>query len=232
MKHLPNILASLTFALVLSGAAYAQAVQGLDGRWEGKITLGNGAVITGVFRVTTKDGKTTTVMDSPDQGAKDIPAAVTRTGDKVVFEVATAGVTYTANLSADGKTLAGEMSQGGGSVPLTMTQKPASATAALTTPAVAGLDGRWEGALSTPVGDMPIVFRVSTAAGKTTTLMDSPSENISGIPSLAKRDGQKISIGIPGIAAQFEGELAADGKTINGFWNQSGQSLTLILTKK
>jgi serine-type D-Ala-D-Ala carboxypeptidase/endopeptidase len=232
MKRLQTTLSAIAAALALSGVAYAQEVKGIDGRWEGPVTLGNGMTITAVFRATTKDGVTTTVFDSPDQGAKDLPAKVKREGDTITFEIPTAQVIYTAKLSADGKTLTGDMSQGGGSVPLTMTQKPASAVAAITTPAVAGIDGNWEGSIDTPVGALGVIFRASTAAGKTTTLMDVPAQNATKIPVLAKRDGQKMTLEVPGVGGKFAGDLSADGKTLTGFWDQMGQSIPLTLAKK
>jgi hypothetical protein len=227
-----RLLTALTAALLLASPAFAQAVQGLDGRWEGPMELGNGIKLTGVFRIATKDGKTTVLMDSPEQGAKDIPATVKREGDTVTFNVPTGGLTYTAKLSADGKTLTGDMSQGGGSIPLTMMQKPAGAAVATTTPAVEGLDGRWEGTLSTPGGDLVVAVRISTAAGKTTSFLDSVTQNANNIPALTKREGQKVTVDVPGVGGQFTGTLSADGKTMDGFWDQMGQGLGLKLTKK
>ncbi len=232
MKRLHTMIPAIAVAVAMAGAAHAQVVQGIDGRWEGPVALGNGATITAVFRATTKDGVTSVVFDSPDQGAKDIPATVKRVGDTLTFEIPSAMVVYTAKLSADGKTLTGDLAQGGGSTPVTMTQKPATATAALTTPAVAGIDGRWEGELDTPGGVLGIVFRASTAGGKTTTLMDVPAQNGSDIPARASREGQKVSFEIPGIGARFSGTLSADGKSIAGFWDQLGQSMPLTLAKK
>ena len=232
MKRRHATLSAIALALVLSGAAHAQAVQGVDGRWEGPVTLPDGTKITAVFRVTTRDGTTTTVFDSPEQGAKDIPASVKREGDTVTFEIPMAMLTYTARLSADGKTITGDMAQGGGSVPVTMTQKPASAFVHATTPAVAGLDGRWEGAIETGLGPLGVVFRASTAGGKTTTLMDVPMQNASDVTTLAKREGQKITLDVPGVRGGFYGDLSADGKTMTGTWEQMGQSMPLTLTKK
>ena len=232
MKRLRSSLAALGLAVPLAGAAHAQAAQGIDGRWEGPLVLGNGMKLTAVLRVATSGGVTTTVFDSPEQGAKDIPATMKREGETITFEVPTVMLTYAAKLSADGKTLTGEMSQGGGSIPVTMTQKPASAAAALTTPAVAGIDGGWEGSLDTPLGGLGVIFRASTAGGKTTTLMDVPVQNVSDIPTLAKREGQTVTFEVPGVGGSFTGDLSDDGKTLTGFWDQAGQSLPLALARK
>lgn len=229
MKFRAGLLAA-GFAVALASAAYAQAVQGLDGRWAGAIVMPNGVSITGVFRVVTKNGLTTAVFDLPDQGATGIPASVKREGDKVTFDVPAAMLTYTASLSADGKTLAGDMNQRGNSVPLTMTQKPAAA--APTGLPISGLDGRWEGVIPTPSGDIAVVFRFSTAKGRTTTLMDTPGQGAAGVPALASREGEKISIDVPGIGGNFTADLSADGKTLTGTWSQSDQSFPLIAEKK
>ena len=227
-----RLLTALSAALLLASPAFAQAVQGLDGRWEGPMELGNGVKLTGVFRITTKDGKTTVLMDSPEQGAKDIPATVKREGDTVTFSVPTGGLTYTAKLSADGKTMSGNMSQGAGSIPVTMAQKPAGAATAITTPAVQGLDGRWEGTMATPGGDLLVALRIATAAGKTTTFLDSITQNANDIPALTTRAGQEVTVDVPGVGGKYTGTLSADGKTIDGFWDQNGATLDLKVTRK
>jgi hypothetical protein len=134
---------------------------------------------------------------------------------------------YNATVSADGKTLSGDVAQGGGAVPLTMTQKAASPPP--TTPAVAGLDGTWEGVIA---DTLPIIMRISTANGRTSTVTDSPSQGASDIPALTKRDGQKVIVELPGLSGVYDATLSADGKTLAGLWDQAGQSLELTLTKK
>jgi hypothetical protein len=228
VKHL---VAAFAAVLLTASPAFAQAVKGLDGRWEGAIARPDGGKLTVVFNVATKDGKTSSTFDSPDQGARGFAASVERAGDNVTFKAPAVGVSYGATLSADGKTLAGNLAQGGASFPLTMTQK-AESSAALTGPAIAGVDGRGEGTLDAGGVSMNVVLRVSTSAGKTTTLMDSPTENITGIPALASRTGNEIKVDLPGIRATFTGTLSADGKTIDGFWDQNGNTLGLKLAKK
>lgn len=116
-------LAALSLAVSLAGAAQAQAVPGLDGRWEGSLDAG-AAVLKIVFRVETTAGATTLLLDSPDQGASGIPTAdLKRDGQKVSFEVPTIAGGYSGTLSADGKSIEGSWSQNGMSLPLAMTKK-------------------------------------------------------------------------------------------------------------
>ena len=97
---------------------------------------------------------------------------------------------------------------------------------------VPGLDGRWEGSLDTPAGPLPVVMRVSTAAGKTTAVLDSPTQQAMDIPAVAARDGQKVTLDVAAVGGNYAGTLAADGKSIDGEWSQNGVNLALKLTKK
>jgi hypothetical protein len=235
MKRLHTALSAIAIALALSGAAHAQAVQGLDGRWEGPVDLPTGATITGVFRIETKNGVTTAVMDVPEQGVRNFPATVTREGAKIAFDVSTIGLNYTGTLSADGKSMTGELGQGGGAVPVTLKHTSDSAAYVSTTktgPLVQGLDGAWRGAVGTPVGDITVVFRLSSDAKGTITVMDSPDQNIKDIPATARRDGAAVTIAVPGVSGSFAGQVAADGNSIAGMWDQLGQSFPLTVTKK
>jgi hypothetical protein len=175
------------------------------------------------------------VLDVPEQGARDFPATVKRDGANVVFDVGGLGLNYTAALSADSKTLAGDLKQGGRTIPVTMKHTSNSAAyvlAAKAGPRVEGLDGAWQGAISTPIGDRTVVFRVSSNAQGTTTLADSVDENIKDIPGVAMRDGSTVTFEVPGTSGVFSGQLSADGKSIAGMWDQAGQSFPLTVQKK
>jgi hypothetical protein len=227
-----RLLALAALAVTLAGAAHAQAIEGLDGRWEGAIARSNGSPVRAVFHVTTDAGQTTVAFDSPDQGAWGLAAVVSRTGESMTFHVPMAQMTYVAKLSADGKTLTGEVAQGDTAVPLILTQKPASAVTALTSPAVIGLDGTWEGAIATPIGDTAVLFHIATKQDRTSTLMDTPGQGARDIPALTKRAGEKVTVEVPGILASFSADLSDDGKELAGEWTQSGQELALTLKHK
>ncbi len=94
-------------------------------------------------------------------------------------------------------------------------------------PAVAGLDGRWEGKIQ---GVMPIVVRIKTDELGTLAWMDSPSQQSVNlpIPTLA-RDGARVSFAMPNLAIAYEGDLAASGDKIAGTFTQAGQSIPFEL---
>ena len=123
MKRLHTMFSAIVVALALSGAVHAQAVQGLDGDWTGKLETG-GPTLTLIFHIKTADGKTTVTIDSPEQGAAGIPVnSIARDGQKVSMDVAAVMGSYAGTLATDGKSIAGTWTQPGGSLPLTVTKK-------------------------------------------------------------------------------------------------------------
>ena len=82
-------------------------VTGLDGLWNGKITL-NGADLRLILRIRTTAQGTTVALDSPDQLANGMPIRdLQRDGKTVRFKLAVGGQSYEGTLSADEKTLNG-----------------------------------------------------------------------------------------------------------------------------
>jgi pimeloyl-ACP methyl ester carboxylesterase len=117
---------SLILVATLVSPETSMAIQDLPepdvvGTWEGVLEA---AGLRLVFHVEAADGGGFTgTMDSPDQGAADIPAtSVTFTDGTLTFEVQNLGMTYEATLSEDGTTLEGTFTQGAARLPLTLTR--------------------------------------------------------------------------------------------------------------
>jgi len=92
----------------------------IDGGWMGTLDTGGGKLRI-VFHITnTEDGLIAT-MDSPDQGAKGIPASsVTRSGKSLRIEAKGIGGLFEGAISSDLSTIDGNWSQGGGEIPLVL----------------------------------------------------------------------------------------------------------------
>ncbi len=94
-------------------------------------------------------------------------------------------------------------------------------------PAVAGLDGRWEGKLQ---GVMPLVIRIETDTAGTRVMMDIPAQQATNIPIRSlSRDGAKVAFAIPAMMFAFEGQLA--GETLEGTLKQGPGGVPLVLTR-
>lgn len=125
----PDMTILTAFAVSLVAVAPVQAAPAADlgGVWEGRISVG-GQSIRIVFRV---DVAGNAVMDSPDQGARNIAVdRPTVEGGVVRFVVPVIRGQFEGTRSDDGQTLTGVLAQGGVSLPLVLTRTAATATLA------------------------------------------------------------------------------------------------------
>ncbi len=106
------------------GATVAEPIAG-EVLWHGTLDVGT-AKLRLVLRVgKAGDGTTRAVVDSPDQGAMNLPVdgvSITATGMK--FEMRMIGATFEGSLNADGTIATGTWYQSGRSWPLVFTKKP------------------------------------------------------------------------------------------------------------
>lgn len=118
-----TVLASFAAVSVMTMAQAAPVVD-LGGVWEGRISV-HGQSIRIVFRI---DAAGNAVMDSPDQGARNIAVErPTVEGGAVRFVVPVIRGQFEGTRSDDGQTLTGVLSQGGVTLPLVLTRVAATA---------------------------------------------------------------------------------------------------------
>ena len=96
----------------------------LEGDWSGPIETPNGTLNLVVHFKNQPDKTLLATMDSPDQGAKDLPlSAVVQKDLDVEFKLQIANAGFKGKLNKEGTELAGDWSQGGGSLPLKLKKK-------------------------------------------------------------------------------------------------------------
>lgn len=109
-------------AKVFVPAKNAEAPAGFIGKWEGSLETMGGKLRL-VFHLANKDGSASGTIDSIDQGAMGIPMEeISATNRILKITVRIVGGSYVGKLSEDGKTLTGEWSQGGATLPLVLTK--------------------------------------------------------------------------------------------------------------
>ena len=115
MKKIFLIIASIWLGSVMLANAQPSCV----GNWLGTLKF-SGAELRIVFRITAEaDGRLSAKMDSPDQGAKDIPVdKVSCDNSQVTLTSSVIRGEFKGELSTDGKTLPGQWQQGGMTLPL------------------------------------------------------------------------------------------------------------------
>jgi fermentation-respiration switch protein FrsA (DUF1100 family) len=212
-------------AIFISGT-FSHA-QDITGQWDGVLTV-QGVKLRIVFHINkTGDGYTST-MDSPDQGAAGIPVTTTTfDGSKLSLAISNAGILYEGDFKTD--SFAGTFKQSGMSFPMTLKKatpvesKPVEYLQDMIT-------GQWNGVLSVSGMNMRIVFHINKTEEGYTSTTDSPDQHVTGMPvTTTTFDGSKLSLAIPNLAFQYEGEFKID--SIVGIFKQGAKSIPLTLKR-
>lgn len=99
----------------------------IDGDWEGALDAGGQTLRVALHIASYEDGMSAK-FDSLDQNLKDIPVTtIQRDGAKLKFEMKQFAATFEGTIDKELKTITGDWSQGGGSLPLTLKRKAAPA---------------------------------------------------------------------------------------------------------
>jgi hypothetical protein len=97
------------------------------GTWAGSLTQ-SGTTTRVVLHLVLKDATLVAALDSPDQGARDIPVpSVSLSGDELRFGLGAFGISYGGVLDRDTMTIQGEWKQGGTASPLRLSKEGAPA---------------------------------------------------------------------------------------------------------
>ncbi|MBP1677198.1 MAG: hypothetical protein H6Q20_1757 [Bacteroidetes bacterium] len=120
-------------SLLLVACTLTAISQEVTGHWNGLLSV-QGLKLRLVFHVVKTDNTYSATMDSPDQGAKDIPMTAVRfDGKTLVVEHSAAKIVFTGALTDDGK-LTGEFVQAGMRFPMELTREALAKPEALRRP--------------------------------------------------------------------------------------------------
>jgi uncharacterized protein len=93
--------------------------------------------------------------------------------------------------------------------------------------------GKWKGKLELGQMSLRIVVSIEQNNGKLKAKLDSPDQNVSGIPvDEVIADGETVKVVVVSVDGVYAGKLNAEKKIINGNWTQSGRAFELILEKE
>ncbi len=118
------IVITLLFFLVVNNYVIAQADQKKDEKqftslWEGKLNIGSGSLRLVLKTFKNDDGTLGAFLDSPDQGANNIPiSSISMTEDSLNFVSKTISGSYTGKIIKDSAMVKGTFKQGGMVLPL------------------------------------------------------------------------------------------------------------------
>jgi hypothetical protein len=223
-------IGALWIACVLS--VWAQ--DGPRGHWSGSVEVPNQTLAMEVDLDKGSNGWIGSIS-IPAQNASGIPLdAIAFTNGKCTFRVkgAPGDPTFTGTLSADGKTMTGNFTQGPGTFPFKFSRTgDPKVEEVKASPAVAkDFLGTWEGTLEGP--GLRLVLKMSNEGSGAKAMLISLDQGGTEIPvSAIDQKDSKLTLLVKMVGGQYEAEINKEGSELNGTWTQGGSGLPLKLKK-
>ena len=236
MHRIPVVVVSLFLALLGSAerTSAGQATQGPSGHWVGALEAGQ-TIGVEVDLATKSGGAWYGTFTVPSQGTRGVPLAdLVVKGNAISFAIkgAPGDPNYSGTLSADGKTITGTFSQGGGSLPLTLERKGDAKfeIPQKSTPITKDLEGSWEGTLDVKGTLLRLVLKLANGPEGATGVLVSLDQGSLEIPvATVTQGGSKVKLLVTMISGTFDGELK--GGELAGTWTQGPLNLPLVFKR-
>jgi hypothetical protein len=219
-------ISSSLACFALAVCAFAQSRPPAAAHWEGVIHVPNRDMKIAIDLDQNEKGEWIGDLDFPQEGMTDFPLShIAVEGNTVKFEMA--GIpgdpSFDGEISPDGKILAGDFGQGGGSVPgeLKWVSEPKVVLPARNTAIAKEFEGSWEGSIPGPDGQAhAAVLKLANGAdGRATGLIVGREGMEFGVSSIAQT-GSRLQFEVKAIGGMFSGELKGDELT--GTWKAGG----------
>jgi len=227
MSNRFNTLCSFLLLLTMGQAALAD----LSGDWEGQLDV-NGVVLPIVIHINTDTDQVTGTMDSPAQGAFDIPMTKVEVADQeLMFEVSNIGVHYSGSLDPESGQITGNFIQGG-VIPLSFSRIDPSAKTGSDSSAVTEILGQWGGSVEIPGNPLSFILHINDEGGQVKATADSPDQGAKGlvVDQISLEEGT-VRFTMLALGVEFTGQLSEDHNTIAGDFVQHGMQFKLTLTR-
>ena len=218
---------------MLAGSAFAQ--DGAKGQWSGAIEVPGNTMAVEVDLDKTEKGWIGAV-GIPSQGSSGMPLeAIAFQNGKWTFRIK--GIpgepTFTGAIADDGKTMAGDFTQGPAVMPfkLTKTGEPKIELPKSSPPVAKEFLGAWEGTLEAGQS-LRLKVKIANGADGATATMVSVDQGGVEIPvsAITQKDA-KLKLEVKMVNGGYEGEINKEGTELNGTWSQGSNSFPLKLKK-
>jgi hypothetical protein len=227
---------SLLVALIVSSSVLlAQPAVNPSGHWEGTLQV-PGQELKIEIDLAKSGEKWEGAISIPAQGLKGFPlTAITLQGDSVSF--AMSGIPgnpqFKGTVSKDGKSLSGDFSQGGGTLPFAVVRTGDAKIEPLpkSTPITKDLEGAWEGPLDVNGTTLRLALKLSNRPeGGATGTMISVDQGGAEVPVAAViQAGSHLKVVVQAISGIYEGDLK-DGQ-LTGTWTQGAATFPLVFKR-
>lgn len=230
-QYLLNFLGLSLFFLFTPAMGHAQ--NSVAGDWEGTLEL-PGAKLKIVFHIVSENDAYSATWDSPDQGAMGLPVdKIVVTGSDIALDLMGGKASYAGVYQEENDQLAGKFMQGGLKLDLNLMRQQADERKLATEPTTP-VTGDWYGKLETPMGNLRMVFHIQEyEGGELAATLDSPDQGMKGLSAsaISYEDG-KLTVGMMGGAATFNGAYNKEGENIEGVFKQGGQEIPLLMERE
>jgi RNA polymerase sigma factor (sigma-70 family) len=221
-----------TVAVKAVNAARTKAALAImQGDWEGAVAI-NQARLRLVLKIFKTNDTYRAVIDSIDQGAKDIPISKLSVRPHFIHaELPALDADYQAGLSADGTEMSGTWKQLNRSFPLTLTRTTGAdrveepmAAAEYTPRSDSDLQGAWEGVFKVGNVELRLNLRIAEPTpGTFHAQMDSLDQGVRNLPVTSLTYHKPaVRFEMNAIGGVFDGSLDGRGDQITGNWTQLG----------
>ena len=240
MRSFTRILLLAALFLFPAGLLMAQtAAEPLNpwaGHWEGTVQVPNMELKIEIDLAKNSKGELAGTFGSAPQNLKGLPLSSVAVEGRTVRLVLKAGKevnTFVGVLSADGKSISGDASQGAESVPfsLTRTGDARISPAPKSPPIGKELEGTWSGTLDVGEKQMRLVLKMANQPdGTATGTIVSQDGSGMEIPIAMTQKVASVTIDVPSIGGSYVGVLNAEGELV-GKWTQGSAVLPLTFRR-
>ena len=230
MLHPLRLVLAGTLLLSPVPSARAQAPVDLSGHWEGAIDAQGNTLGFELDLFRTDSGDWGGTMNVPSQHLKGLRLLKVGVDGQAVRFFSRRDQPFGGSLSADGRSISGDYSVEGFSLPFTMSRTGEAKVEPplVSQPIAHALEGSWNGTLQGSGLSLRLVLTMKnqtdgTAIGRVVNLDEGGLE----IPVQIIQDGPSVSLQAGIGLGSFSGTLNTAATELVGTWTQGGQSLPL-----
>jgi len=237
MRTFTRMLIVAALLLVPASSVRAQTAVDPSGHWEGAIQAQPNMVVkVEIDLAKNAKGELAGTFGQPEQRVKGLPLSTVAVASRSVRFVVKGGpdaATFVATLSADGKSMSGDVAQGGASIPFNLTRTGDARFAPAPKNAAIGkeLEGTWNGTLEVGGRQERLVLKMANQPDGTATgtILDIDGSGVE-IPIALTQTTSNVTIDVASVGGSYVAVLNA-GTELVGTWKQGPMALPLTFRR-
>ena len=234
MSFLLHLLTSALSALLSITALLGQAGPDITGHWEGIIHAPEMAVSFEVDFARNSKGVLMGTVNLPAERIRHLPlTSVAVSGSSITFH-ARSDQPLTGVVSADGKTITGDMSAMGGTAPFRLTRTGEAQIDAPTRNAsvAKAFEGNWNGSLASRVGALRLVLSIANDDdGATARIVNLDQGSLEIRASTITVRESAVTLEFASIGASYAATLSPNGSELAGTFSEARGSVPLTFSR-